>query len=89
MYRIDLDDALILETPWADDALATFDQLTQAHGSARVQAFAWEGGWHREHPSGDAIDCSGWSGIDRADLTDAIDADERAYQDARAQGWVA
>jgi hypothetical protein len=89
VYRVDLDDDLILETPWADDALATLDQLTQAHGPARLQAFAFEGGAYQEHPSGDWIDCSGWSAIDRADLTDAIDAEERQYAEAKANGWVA
>lgn len=89
MYRIECDDELILETSFADDALETLDALTEAHGCERVQAFAYEGGWHREHPSGDAIDCSGWSAVERADLVATIAQEEAAYQDARAQGWVA
>jgi hypothetical protein len=90
MYRIDCDDALILETSFADDALATLDALVQAHEPERVQAFVWEGGAYREHPTGgDWIDCSGWAAIDRADLEACIETEERDYQDARAQGWVA
>lgn len=89
MYRIDVDDVLILETSFADDALAALDARTQAHGCERVQAFVWEGGAYQEHPGGDWVDCSGWAAIDRADLEACIEQEERTYQEAKADGWAA
>jgi hypothetical protein len=88
-YRIDVDDQRHSQIDEPDAALDIVDALTQAHGPERVQAFAYEGGWYREHPSGDAIDCSGWSAIDRVDLVAEMEAEERHDQDARVHGWVA